>query len=189
MEVSEVIDRLKELGGKSSLSSSEKAEVASLYYDVLGKKFVRTSCKDCYRDATIEMIAYLKKNGKMKEKSNYVLKNGVVLQPVFGSSQFYTNANLTDEVAENYLAANPSSSKLFSVLPPDWENRVSRRNLKSNVMDGELLDMIVESLNDGISEDSIKESLSDYLVGGRKLSEKMLKSYIDKAKVKMQNKK
>lgn len=189
MEVSEIIDRLKELGGKSSLSSSEKAEVASLYYDVLGKKFVRTSCKDCYRDAIIEMIAYLNKNGKMKEKSNYVLKNGVVLQPVFGSSQFYTNANLTDEVAENYLAANPSASKLFSVIPPDWENRVSRRNLRSNVMDGELLDMIVESLNDGISEDSIKESLSDYLVGGRKLSEKMLKSYIDKAKMKTQNKK
>lgn len=182
MNVSEVVDRLKGLGGKSSLSSSEKSEVASLYYDVLGKKFVKTSCNDCYRDAIIEMVVYLKKNGKMKEKSNYVLKNGVVLQPVFGSSQFYTNANLTDEVAENYLASNPSASKLFSILPADWENRVSMRRLKSNAMDSELLNMIAESLNDGVSEESIKESLSDYLVGGRKISDKMLKSYIEKAK-------
>ena len=42
--------------------------------------------------------------------------------------------------------------------------------------------MIAESLNDGVSEESIKESLSDYLVGGRKISDKMLKSYIEKAK-------
>lgn len=40
----------------------------------------------------------------MKEKCNYILKNGVLLQPEFGSNKMYTNDNLTDEVAEKYLA-------------------------------------------------------------------------------------
>lgn len=43
----------------------------------------------------------------MKEKSSYALKNGVLLQVGFGSSEMYTNNNLTDEAAERYLAENP----------------------------------------------------------------------------------
>ena len=37
MEVTEVIERLKELGGVTSLSFSEKAEVEGLYHDVLDR--------------------------------------------------------------------------------------------------------------------------------------------------------
>lgn len=72
MEVIDVVNRLKELGSIASLSSSDKAEIESLYALVLDKKFVRTSCSDCYRDAVIEMSVYLNKNGKMKENQNTV---------------------------------------------------------------------------------------------------------------------
>lgn len=104
MELEEVVDKLKELGDLPSYSSSDKSEIERLYKEVLGKEFTKTSCNDCYRDAVIEMTVYIKKNNRMKEKCNYILKNGVLLQPEFGSNKMYTNDNLTDEVAEKYLA-------------------------------------------------------------------------------------
>ena len=110
MELKEVVDKLKELGDLPSYSSSDKSEIERLYKEVLGKEFTKTSCNDCYRDAVIEMTVYIKKNNRMKEKCNYILKNGVLLQPEFGSNKMYTNDNLTDEVAEKYLAKNPKQS-------------------------------------------------------------------------------
>lgn len=74
MTVLEVVDKLKELGDKLPLSSSDKSDIEVMYHEVFGRTFIRTSCSDCYRDAVIEMYSYLKKYGKMKEKSNYALK-------------------------------------------------------------------------------------------------------------------
>ena len=50
-----------------------------MFHEVLGRTFTKTSFCDCYRDAVIEMYSYLKRYGKMKEKSSYALKNGVLL--------------------------------------------------------------------------------------------------------------
>ena len=127
MTIPEIIDKMKELGGKSSLSFTDKGQIEQLYKEVLDKTFVRTSCGDCYRDAAIEIYTYLRRYGKMKEKSNYALKNGVVLQMGFSSSEMYTNANLTDEAAERYLKENPSGIKYFSRAPEDWEARMKKR--------------------------------------------------------------
>lgn len=74
MELKEVVDKLKELGDLPSYSSSDKSEIERLYKEVLGKEFTKTSCNDCYRDAVIEMTVYIKKNNRMKEKCNYILK-------------------------------------------------------------------------------------------------------------------
>lgn len=126
MTIPEIIDKLKELGGRTSYSSTDKDLVERMYKEVLDKTFVRTSCGDCYRDAVIEMYTYLRRNGKMKEKSKYALKNGVVLQMGFSSSEMYTNANLTDEAAERYLAKNPTGVKYFSRFPEDWEARAKK---------------------------------------------------------------
>ena len=111
-------------------SPSEREEIESLYLEVLDKKFVRTSCNDCYKDAVFEMYAYLKKNGKMKEKTLYRLKNGALLQMKFGSGEFYTNANLTDEAAERFLGMNPEKVNLFSVVPDDWKVRAGIKEKK-----------------------------------------------------------
>ena len=127
MGLSDVFNRLKELGKVSAFSTTEKREIETLYPEVLGKEFVKTSCNDCYRDAVFEMYAYLKKNGKMKEKSVYRLKNGALLQMGFGSGEFFTNANLTDEAAERYLNLKPQGINLFSVYPDDWKSRVEKR--------------------------------------------------------------
>ena len=116
--------RLTEWGKADTFSASDKAEIEGLYMDVLDKKFVRTSCNDCYRDAVYEMYSYLKKNGRMKEKTIYKLKNGVLLQMGFGSGEFYTNANLTDDVAEKYLRLYPDRINYFALYPDDWEERL-----------------------------------------------------------------
>lgn len=174
-----VSDRLKELGSIASLSYSDKAEIERLYKEVLDKKFIRTSCNDCYRDAVIEMNVYLKKNESMKEKSEYGLKNGALLQMGFGSSEMYTNANLTDEIAEKYLAKNPSGIKFFAKKPEDWEERVQKR-LAPKVND-ELIALMVEALNDGVTADSLKEEFAAYKLNGKTISKKTLELHVKKA--------
>ena len=181
MEVIDVVNRLKELGSIASLSSSDKAEIESLYALVLDKKFVRTSCSDCYRDAVIEMSVYLKKNGKMKEKSEYGLKNGVLLQMGFGSAEMYTNANLTDEVAEKYLAKYPDNIKYFSKKPDDWEERVKSRKSGSVVIDDELVSLMVESMKDGVTSKSIQEEFKSYKISGKTITKKSLTAHVNKA--------
>lgn len=125
MKVKDAIKKLEELRGKgSSLTQSDKAEIENLHKEILDRKMVHTSCSNCYSDAVITLLLYIRKHGRFKEKTAYRLKNGVLLQMEFGSSTFYTNDNLTDKVAEEYLAKFPENSKLFSVLPEDWEVKV-----------------------------------------------------------------
>lgn len=174
-----VLDRLKELGSIASLSYSDKTEIEQLYKEVLDKKFIRTSCNDCYRDAIIEMKVYLKKNGSMKEKSEYALKNGVLLQMEFGKSEFYTNANLTDEVAEKYLGKYPDGIKLFSKKPDDWEERVLKK--QSPKINEELVTLMVEALNDGVSQDSLKDEFASYKLNGKTISKRSLDQHVKKA--------
>lgn len=183
MEVIEVVNRLKELGSIASLSSSDKAEIESLYALVLDKKFVRTSCSDCYHDAVIEMSVYLNKNGKMKEKSEYGLKNGVVLQMEFGSSEMYTNANLTDEIAEKYLERYPDNIKYFSKKPDDWKERVNKRKEDKDkvVIDDELVSLMVESMKDGVTSKSIQEEFKSYKISGKTITKKSLTAHVNKA--------
>lgn len=176
MEVTEVIDRLKELGGIASLSLQEKAEVEGLYYDVLDKTFVRTSCNDCYRDAIIEMSVYLKKHGKMKEKREYKLKSGVLLQMEFGSPDFYTNENLTDDIAEEYLKKYPDNVGYFAELPDGWEERIIGK-----AFDEKLLEEIVQAKKDGISDESIINELASSRVNGKRVTKTLLKEYIEEA--------
>lgn len=178
MDIIEVVDRLKELGGIASLSPSEKMEIERLYRDVLDKKFTHTSCSDCYHDAVIEMMLYLKKHGKMKEKSEYKLKNGVLLQMEFGSSKFYTNDNLTDDVAEEYLAKYPNNANYFSKIPEDWLERVKNRGKAYNPV---LLENVKLALKDGVSSESILEEFATYKVNGRKVTKKLLNEYIKEA--------
>jgi hypothetical protein len=187
MGIEEVVNRMQELGSKASLSSSENMEIERWYYEALGKTFHNTSCGDCYRDAAIEIYLYLKRNGKMKEKSNYGLKNGILLQLEFGSSNFYTNANLTDEVAETYLAKHPSNIKMFSVYPKDWEDRVKSRVLPAPVINDELVHELVNALKvEGATDKTVKNSFKTYQIDGNKVTSKVLDVHIKEAKSRLE---
>lgn len=183
MLVNEVISRLSELGAVKSLAHSDKTEIERLYTEVLGKKFVKTSCSDCYHDAVIEMFLYLRKHGKMKDKCSYVLKNGALLQMKFGSGEMYTNANLTDEVAERYLAANPSGRVLFASMPEDWADRVSSR---SDGTAEEIIDKAVELLDAGESVDGVKTKLKNGMQSGKRIRVKALNAYIKEAQKRLE---
>lgn len=121
-----VFNRLLELGKVCTFSEADRMEIERLYSEVLDKTFVRTSCNDCYKDAVYEMYAYIKKNGKMKDNTIYKLKNGALLQMAFGSDEFYTNSNLTDEVAERFLAKYPERINLFAIYPDNWKKRIKK---------------------------------------------------------------
>ena len=168
MEVIDVVNRLKELGSIASLSSSDKEEIENLYVLVLDKKFIRTSCSDCYHDAVIEMSVYLNKNGKMKEKSEYGLKNGVLLQ-------------MGDEAAEKYLAKYPDNIKYFSKKPDDWEERVKSRKYGNVVINDELISLMVESMKDGVTCKSIQEEFKSYKISGKTITKKSLTAHVNKA--------
>ena len=89
MELAEVNKTIEELKGRfdAPFGSSDKSTIEYLYYEVTGKTFVPTSCQQCYHDGLIEIYHYIKKYGKMAEKSNYRLRAGAIINcPTFMSS-------------------------------------------------------------------------------------------------------
>ena len=54
----------------------------------------------------------------MAEKLNYRLKAGAIINcPAFMGGKVFSNDNLTDEVAENYLKQFPDNVELFQKIP------------------------------------------------------------------------
>ena len=97
-------------------SSGDKSTIEGLYSAVLGKTFVPTSCQNCYHDAVIEIYRYIKINNAMKKKSKYTMRAGFIINcPTFRGGQIFSNDNLTDEVAEEYIKRFPSNRDLFDV--------------------------------------------------------------------------
>ncbi len=189
----DVINKLNRLGESSApLTANDKDEIESLYTQVLDKKFVRTSCNDCYHDAIIEMICYIKKHGKMKEKCAYKLKNGVLLQMEFGSSDLYVNETLTDEIAEQYLAKYPDNILFFAEYPEDWKEsaakKVEKKKKKSKgkavELDAQLLGELAEALKiEGATEEDVRASFSEYQLNGEVVTPEVLDEYINAAKM------
>lgn len=182
MKCVEIINELEVLRGINSLSASNKLDIEIMYHDVLGKNLMKSSCNDCYHDAIIEIYLYLKKYGKMKEKSNYTLKNGVLLQPGFGSGNMYTNDNLTDEVAEKYLAQYPNGIILFAATPTDWEERVEKRMNPGDTLNTDLVSELVKALQiEGTTIRIVKETFKSYQIDGKKVTGKVLDAHIKEA--------
>lgn len=56
----------------------------------------------------------------MKAKCQYRLRAGVIINcPNFHNGEIYTNNNLTDEVAAEYLQRYPKQADLFQALPEE----------------------------------------------------------------------
>lgn len=97
---------------------ADKQRIAELYRQVLGKTFHPTTCQQCYHDAVIEIYIYIKNNNAMAQKSNYRLKAGFIIAcPDFHGGKIYTNDNLTDKVAKEYLGRYPNMEDYFQRIP------------------------------------------------------------------------
>ena len=161
----------------SGFSISDKGKIEDLYREVLRKEFKRTNCQDCYRDALIEVCNYLKTEKKMKKMCLYVLLAGVVIQD-FANGKVYTNANLTDEVAEGYLKRFPKQIKMFQSYPEDWETRCSSA---TELLNEDLVAEIAERMGEGATKKQLREDYKGYQLGEKKLTGKQLEAYLKAA--------
>lgn len=114
----EIAAKAKELAGHLSEYGesgllSYRADIERLYWLVCRKALRRCNCKNVLGDAVIEIYTRVKKNDYTMSKA--ILKNGAVIQTADGG--IYTAANITDEVAREYLAKYPGRAGLFAVLP------------------------------------------------------------------------
>lgn len=125
MTYQEAITATERLGERfdEKFSQSDKDLIVELYYEVLNKTFRPTSCQQCYHDALIEIYLYLKREKKMAKKCNYRMKAGFIIScPDFHNGRIYTNDNLTDAVAREYLQKYPKRGNCFSKMPdPEME--------------------------------------------------------------------
>ena len=92
-----------------------KERIDRLYWAVCRKHLRKCNCKDKYRDALLEIYSKLmyhqKTNTTMAQAK---LVRGVVLQ---WKGNHYTNNNLTDDVAREFLTAFPMRKDWFEILP------------------------------------------------------------------------
>ena len=101
-----------------AFSPADKDTIARLYAAVLGRPFRATSCQRCYHDAVIEVTLYLKRHNRMAQEKNYIMRNGFIIAcPTFHDGKIYTNENLTDEIAAEYLERFPDRAKFFAKIP------------------------------------------------------------------------
>lgn len=120
-------------------SEADKRQITELYYEVLRKELMPTTCQQCYHDALIEVYLFLKKNKTMRQKCNYRLRAGYIIScPDFYNGKIFTNENLTDKVAKEYLERYPNQEGYFSEVPDDdkIENKIdSKGNIKKQKND------------------------------------------------------
>ena len=92
-----------------------RERIDRLYWAVCRKHLRTCKCKNVEKDALLEIYAKLKYNQKTNTTMAQArLVNGVVLK---WQGDHYTNANLTDEVAREFLSAFPIRKDWFAVLP------------------------------------------------------------------------
>ena len=104
----------------SPFDATDKAVIETLYFEVTRKRFVPTTCQQCYHDALIEIYLKLKKEKAMPKQCNYVMKAGFIIScPDFYNGKIFTNENLTDKVAHEYLMKYPQMEKYFQKIPSE----------------------------------------------------------------------
>lgn len=168
----------------AGFSVSDKESIAELYSEVLRKELKRTNCNDCYRDALIEVYNYLRTEKKMKEKCAYSLLAGVIIQD-FENGKVYTNANLTDEVAECYLKRFPKQIQMFAKHPENWEERTGK--VIPEDLNEELVGEIAERLKEGTTKRQLREDYKGFQLGEKKLTNKQVEMYLKAASEAIEN--
>lgn len=122
MTYEEATVKVEELKARfdSPFDATDKAVIESLYFEVTRKRFVPTTCQQCYHDALIEIYLKLNKEKAMPKTCNYAMKAGFIIScPDFYHGKIFTNENLTDKVAHEYLTKYPHMESYFQKIPSD----------------------------------------------------------------------
>ena len=114
------LSTLRGLAGNSQAIATFRERTAALYWAVCRKTLPLCNCRDKWTDALVEIyrkLQQLKTTDTMEQLNTKAqLVRGVVL---FWKGNHYTNANLTDEVAREFLAAFPQRANWFAVKPEE----------------------------------------------------------------------
>lgn len=107
--------------------SEEDADRIRSAYMATYKKEVNRTCGNCLGDALAELIHFNRKDSEQMKKQiecRYRLRAGMLIRLGFGDNKYYSNANLTDEVAEKYILANPERIDDFQTVPDDMYDKI-----------------------------------------------------------------
>lgn len=118
---------------KGTYTPDEAALIGAAYLQIFKKQVVRT-CGNCLGDALTELVALYRKNREQMKEQNecrYRLRAGLLIRLNFGDSVYYSNANLTDKVAEEYILANPSRLSDFESYPESIEKKIGGAESKT----------------------------------------------------------
>lgn len=114
-EAIKVSNELRTRYNNGAFSVQDRERIRRLYKEVLRREMKVTNCTRCYHDALIEVVLYLRKEGKLKEDTQYALRAGFIIKcPTFHDGKIFTNDNLTDEIAAEYLSIFPNKRPMFS---------------------------------------------------------------------------
>lgn len=103
--------------GDSVFNAEQRQLIAEAYKDLLGKEIPNCSCRHRYSDALEEICLKFKIKITSTMKCKYQLKAGVI---IWIGTDCYSNHNLTDEVAEEYLRRFPEArEKEFQAWPQE----------------------------------------------------------------------
>ncbi|WP_310381842.1 hypothetical protein [Flavobacterium sp.] len=121
--------------------------IFELHYKIFGE-----TCSNCPDKISgyIQKLKNFNPIKKMETTKTFQLKEGVII-PVAGTSDAYSNANLTDEIALKLLSDNPNRKILFEKLP---------ENLDDLIDEGVEVNLDPEVLTFGEKTLTIEEALS-----------------------------
>ncbi len=84
-------------------------------------------CTKCKKKTTVEKT--VAENIELQSESKFKIKGIIgIIQMSFGSGQFISNANITDELAIEFLKINPNRISMFEVYPDNWKDLVQGVN-------------------------------------------------------------
>lgn len=133
----------------SPFGAADKAAIEKLYIMVARKQFVPTTCQQCYHDALIEIYLTLKNSKAMPEQCNYRMKAGFIIScPDFHGGKIFTNENLTDEVAAEYLDKFPGMQDYFQKVPKEKVEKPAEKKKGKAVKDKKPAEKKNEGSND-----------------------------------------
>ena len=110
------LSHLRGIAEGGDIPSNFKARLEALYWAVCRKTLRKCNCKDVIPDALAEIYFKLKTLKDEDMATTARLVNGVVLQL---KGNHYTNANITDKVARDFLAEFPQRKDWFATLPAE----------------------------------------------------------------------
>lgn len=88
--------------GDKAFTEDEKAFIRDLYFKTTGRQVRKCACRHILTDAVMELRSIL--NIKRRKDMDYELKSGVL---IWVDNNPYSNANLTDKIAERWCVEHP----------------------------------------------------------------------------------